>query len=123
MTYKRVLEKCVSVVFPDDAHDDCEYHVSNGRGMCIYVDEYIRVDNEEGEEKLIPWTLETYIKLSSIKYASNACFYCVKKYTDKCLIKEPRTPIFVFFTNETSRGEYDGKEESALVESEESVVC
>ena len=67
MTYQRVLEKCVSVVFPDDAHDDCKYYVSNGRGMHIYVDEYIRVDNEEGEEELIPWTLETYIKLLSIK--------------------------------------------------------
>ena len=33
----------------------------------------------KGEEELIPWTLETYIKLSSIKYASKARFYCVKK--------------------------------------------
>ena len=80
MTYQRVLEKCISVVFPDDKTDDCEYYVANGRGMPICGEEYIRVDNDEGVEELIPWTLHTYIKLSSIKYASKARFYCVTKY-------------------------------------------
>lgn len=77
MTYHRVLEKCISVVFPDDMTDSCEYYVSNGRGMPICSEEYIRVDNDEGVEELILWTLETYIKLSSIKYASKALLLCV----------------------------------------------
>ena len=38
----------------------------------VMENNYIRVDNDEGEEELILWTLETYIKLSNIKYASKA---------------------------------------------------
>ena len=81
VTYPRMLEKCISVVFPDDSSDGGKYYMSNGRGMPICDGEYIRVDNDEGKEELIPWTLETYIKLSNIKYASKAHFYCVKDYT------------------------------------------
>ena len=81
VTYPRMLEKCISMVFPDDSSDGGKYYMSNGRGMPICDGEYIRVDNDEGEEELIPWTLETYIKLSNIKYASKARFYCVKDYT------------------------------------------
>lgn len=32
----------------------------------ICNDDYICVDNVDGEEEHIPWTLQTYIKLSSI---------------------------------------------------------
>ena len=81
MSYTRVLQKCVSVVFPDDTDTrECEYYIANGRGMCICNEEYIRVDNADGEEECIPWSLQTYIRLSSIRYASKAQFYCVKKY-------------------------------------------
>ena len=82
MSYQRVLEKCVSHVFPDDdlSSNEYEYYVSNGRGICISNGDSIRVDNNDGEEECIPWTLQTYIKLSSIRYASKARFYCVKKF-------------------------------------------
>ena len=83
MTYPRVLEKCVSAVFPDDDESDrdsCFYYVATGRGIPISSEEFIRVENDDGIEECIPWTLQTYIKLSSIKYASKARFYCVKKY-------------------------------------------
>ena len=45
---------------------NCEYYVANGRGMCICSEDIIRVDNADGEEQHIPWTLQTYIKLSTI---------------------------------------------------------
>ena len=87
MSYSRVLEKCVSVVFPDDIDTaNCEYYVANGRGMCICSEDIIRVDNADGEEEHIPWTLQTYIKLSTIRYASKARFYCVKKYVEGMLL-------------------------------------
>ena len=41
---------------------------------------YIRIDNDDGEEESIPWTLETYIRLSSVRYASKARLYCYKKF-------------------------------------------
>ena len=66
MTYQRMLEKCISVVFPDETD---VYYVSNGRGMCICNGDYIQVDNNE---EPIPWTLQTYIKLSTIRFASKA---------------------------------------------------
>ena len=83
MNYRRVLEKCISVVFPDDDPESTEfdYYVANGRGMCVYGNEdYIRIDNDDGQEECIPWTLQTYIKLSSVRYASRARLYCVKRF-------------------------------------------
>lgn len=80
MSYQRVLEKCKPVVFPDEPTQNCEYYIANGHGMPICTDEYIRIDNEDGEEECIPWALDAYIKLLSIKYGSKAHFYCVKKY-------------------------------------------
>ena len=43
MNYKRVLQKCISVVFPDDdvESNECEYYVANGRGMSIHGGDYI----------------------------------------------------------------------------------
>ena len=61
-------------------------YVANGRGMCICSEDIIRVDNADGEEEHIPWTLQTYIKLSTIRYASKARFYCVKKYVEGMLL-------------------------------------
>ena len=76
----------MSVVFPDGPTKNCEYYVANGRGMPICTDEYIQIDDDEGKEECIPWTLQAYIKLSSIKYASKARFYCVKKYITGTLL-------------------------------------
>ena len=59
------------------------HYIANGCGMPICGEEYIRVDNDEGVEELIPWTLQMYIKLS---YASKARFYCVKKYATGILV-------------------------------------
>ena len=54
--------------------------MANGRGICIYESEdFIRVDNANGGEECVPWTLQTYIKLSSGRYASRTRLYCVQK--------------------------------------------
>ena len=86
MSYQRVLEKCISVVFPSSTPGG-EYYIANGRGMPICDDDYIRMDNEKGIEEKVPWTLETYIKLSHIRYASKARFYCVKRSTGTLVIR------------------------------------
>ena len=84
MNYKRVSEKCTTAVFPDDDQEavGVEYYVANGRGICICDsnDEIIKVDNSDGGEEHVPWTLQTYIKLSSGRYASRTRLYCVKKF-------------------------------------------
>ena len=80
MNYQRILAKCKAVVFPDStAADSDDYYIASGRGMPICSADYIRVDNANGIEEKIPWSLETYIKLSCTKYLSKARFYCVKK--------------------------------------------
>ena len=75
----------MAIVFPEEVLDDCEYYISNGRGMPIYSGEHIHVDNDDVVEELIPWTLEAYIKLSNIKYPSKARFYYVKKFAKSML--------------------------------------
>ena len=47
MCYQRVLEKCVSMVFPDDEDVDCEYYVANGKELPICTGECIIIDNDE----------------------------------------------------------------------------
>lgn len=71
-------------MFPADEseRESCEYYIANGQGISICNDHHICVDNVDGEEEHIPWTLQTYIKLSSIRYASKARFYCVKKFIE-----------------------------------------
>ena len=83
MKYERVLQKCISVTFPDDnveSNDNYEYYIANGKGMSIYSGDTIQIENENGEEESIPWTLETYIQLSNARYASKTRLYCVKKF-------------------------------------------
>jgi len=87
MTYKSVLAKCTSVAIPEaTSTDGGEYYIANGHSMPICDDQYIRMDNEKGIEEKIPWTLETYIKVSHIRYASKARFYCVKRSTGTLVI-------------------------------------
>ena len=50
--------------------------------MSIHSGDFIQIDNDDGEEECIPWTLEAYIRLSSIRYASKARLYCVKKFIE-----------------------------------------
>ena len=79
MNYERVLQKCVASVYPGTAADcNSDFYVANGRGLPICCGDNIAIDNDQGEEELIPWSLGMYIKLS-IRYASKARFYCVKK--------------------------------------------
>lgn len=135
MAYPRVLDKCICAVFPDEVQDGCDYYVSNGRGMPIYTGEHIRVDNEDGVEELIPWTLETYIKLSNIKYPSKARFYCVKRFTGGILWLHALTfqrkvklkGMFVFITEqeraESPREDLTSQVDLLTVDPEECLVA
>ena len=80
MNYERVLQKCVASVYPGTAADcNSDFYVANGRGLPICCGDNIAIDNDQGEEELIPWSLGMYIKLSNVRYASKARFYCIKK--------------------------------------------
>lgn len=51
--YQHVLEKCVSALFPNDSNDGKNY-IANGRGMPIYDGDSISVDNNDGNEEMVP---------------------------------------------------------------------
>ena len=54
MNYARVLQTCISVVFPDDEEStECEYYVANGRGISIHNDDFLHVDDADGQEERI----------------------------------------------------------------------
>lgn len=48
------------------------------------------IDDEDGEEQKVPWTLMKYIEYSHFKYASKAKFFCVRngkfQYYDDCIM-------------------------------------
>ena len=80
MNYGRVLQKCVASVYAGTAVDcNSDFYVANGSGLPICCVDNIAIDNDQGEEELIPWSLCMYIKLLNVRYASKACFSCVKK--------------------------------------------
>ena len=84
MSYQRILEKCVSVVFPEDElpSNEYEFYIANGRGMSFHSGDHILIDNDDGNEESIPLTLEAYTQLSNVRYASKTRLYCVKKLLD-----------------------------------------
>ncbi len=79
-TYDRMLQKCVTELYPDHPEQGVEYYIADGSGLPICAGETIRMDCDDGEQE-IPWELQSYIRLSNQKYASRAQFYCVQKFT------------------------------------------
>ena len=83
MNYERVLQKCVASVYPGTAADcNSDFYVANGRGLPICCRDNIVIDNDQGEEELISWSLGMCIniKLSNVRYASKVNFYyCILK--------------------------------------------
>ena len=76
----REFYRSVLLQFTQTAADcNSDFYVANGHGLPICCGDNIAIDNDQGEEELIPWSLGMYIKLSNVRYASKACFYCVKK--------------------------------------------
>ena len=76
-SYQRLLEKCKSAVFPEGAGTSDQVYVADASGVCICSNPFLTIDTSSGEEKTIPWTLQTYIQLAGSKYPSKTRLYCV----------------------------------------------
>ena len=67
--YSLVVQKMKCEIFGSDAPSG-EYYIANA----------------DGAEQKVPWSLETYLKVSKIKYQSTARFYCVQKLQSKLVV-------------------------------------
>ena len=72
-TYKRMLEKCVSV-YSDDEQEGSSFYIADSRGVPIWTDDYLLIDDKDAEKKL-PWTLIKYVEYSHVKYPSKSKFF------------------------------------------------
>ncbi len=75
-SYKRVLEKCRSAVFPE-TEEGAEYYLADSGG--VRVENTLIIDEPDGRDRELPWTLESYLQVSRIKYQSKARFNVVKR--------------------------------------------
>ena len=75
-SYERVLEKCRSAVFPE-AEEGAEYYLADSGG--VRVENTLIIDEPDGRDRELPWTLESYLQVSRIKYQSKARFNVVKR--------------------------------------------
>lgn len=75
-SHARVLEKCREVTWPDSPAD-AEYFLADGGGTII--SNHLVIDQADGTDKLLEWTLEAYIQVSRTKYQSKARFNVLMK--------------------------------------------
>ncbi len=65
-------------MFPDNRTiDTTKFYVTDSNGIKICSGPVVRLDSSDGQEQQLPWTLDTYIRLSSFKYPSKLRLYVV----------------------------------------------
>jgi len=68
-SHARVLEKCREVAWPDGPAD-AEYLLADAGGTII--SNCLVIDQADGTDKKLEWTLEAYMQVSRTKYQSKA---------------------------------------------------
>ena len=57
-----------------------DYFIADGSGTAISADSSsFDIDLPNGEKEHLPWTLNNYLQVSGVKYASRLRLYCVRK--------------------------------------------
>ena len=74
------VKKCTAKLFPDEQRDDFHYYLADSTGLSLSKDGLLSIDDEDGTQKTIPWTLQNYLKVSNIKYAK---LFCVQRSSGK----------------------------------------
>ena len=82
-SYQHMLKKCTAKLFPDEQSDNFHYYLADSTGLSLSKDGLLSIDDEDGIEKTIPWTLQNYLKVSNIKYASKTKLFCVQRSSGK----------------------------------------
>ena len=77
-TYNHMLTKCIEQLYGETS-PSCPYYLSDSSGIYITGGntEFLTIDVGGASGKQIPWTIETFLKVTG-KSAAKACFYCVK---------------------------------------------
>ena len=83
--YSLVVQKMKREIFGSDAPSG-EYYIANASGTPVSSGDSIVMSQADGAEQKVPWSLETYLKVSKIKYQSKARFYCVQKLQGKLVV-------------------------------------
>ena len=78
VSYNRFLQRIKREVFPGGP-ENATYYIADSSGVAIMSGEIISVEDAAGNEQKLQWTLETFLKVSNIRYQSRAKFFCVKK--------------------------------------------
>lgn len=76
-SYSSFLKKAKAELFPDA--DDGEYYIADINGVPIATDDLLRLQKSNEEQRVVPWTVQGYLKASGVRYQSKARFYCVQK--------------------------------------------
>lgn len=58
-THARLLSKCKCT-------DDAEYHLADSTG--VIISDTLVIDQPDGTDKQLEWTLDAYLKVSRVKY-------------------------------------------------------
>ena len=77
--YSMVLEKLKKEIFGANAPTAAQYYIAKANVIPVSTGDTITMAQADGAEHQVPWSLETYLKVSRIKYPSKAQFYCVQK--------------------------------------------
>ncbi len=75
--YDDLVEKCKEYVW-NDSSPEYDYYIADGTGTAIGSKSF-HIDSEDGRKTILPWTLNNYLKVSSMKYPSRLRIYCVRK--------------------------------------------
>ena len=74
-----MLNKCAECVWEKSAAGDYTYYLADGSGTAIGSSSFI-VDQPDGSQQTLPWTLSNYLRVSGIRYPSRLRLYCVRKF-------------------------------------------
>lgn len=78
-THARLLKKCKDTVWPDGP-EGASYFLADVAG--IIIPDVLIIDQPDGSDKRLDWTLDAYIRVSRIKYQSKARFNVLMKPQD-----------------------------------------
>lgn len=81
-SYTSVLKKIREALYGNDASvadDSSNYYLADSMGYPVCNNGKITMQDEDGGEREVSWTIETFMKMSNIKYQSKLKLFCVAK--------------------------------------------
>ena len=79
-SYTDLNNKCKQYVWADSSDTNYTYYMADGSGTGIGSCSF-NIDLKDSRKTVLPWTLENYLRVSSVKYPSKLRLYCVRKLT------------------------------------------